>query len=80
MERKMDTSLVERLAECVGQIEEFSQRISRIQAGEVHHQAKFGDGPWEDVTEIALAHYERLLENYKYFAEDLRRRIDSGES
>ncbi|MDL2401299.1 hypothetical protein [Rhizobium mayense] len=76
----MDTSLVERLTGCVGQIEEFSQRISRIQAGEIHHQAQFGDGPWEDITAIVLAHYERLLEDYKYFAEDLRRRIDNGES
>ncbi|MDL2410572.1 hypothetical protein PY650_34345 [Rhizobium calliandrae] len=76
----MSTSLVERLTGCVGQIEEFSQRISRIQAGEVHHQAQFGDGPWEDITAIVLTHYEHLLEDYKYFAEDLRRRIENGES
>ncbi|MGY5808302.1 hypothetical protein ACXHXG_11335 [Rhizobium sp. LEGMi198b] len=76
----MDKSLVERLADCVGQIEEFSQRISRIQAGEIQHQAKFGDGPWEDITAIVLTHYEDMLENYKYFAEDLRRRIDKGKS
>ena len=76
----MGKTLVERLTECVGEIEEFSQRISRIKAQEMHHQVKFGEGPWEDMTTAVLAHYERLLEHYKYFAEDLRRRIDKDES
>lgn len=76
----MEKSLVQRLAECAEQIEECSQRISRIRAGAVQHQARFDGGPWLDITEVTLDHYERLLDTYKYWAADLRRRIDRGES
>lgn len=71
--------LVERLAECVEQMEELSRRIIRIRAGEMHHQVRFGDGPWEDSTQFVLAHYEQLLGTFKVMGEDIRRRIDAGE-
>jgi hypothetical protein len=76
----MDKTLIQRLTECAEEIEECSQRISRIRAGEIHHQVRFSDGPWMDVTAATLAHYERLLDTLKYFAGELRRRINSGES
>ena len=75
----MGTGLIEMLADCVDQIEEFSLRISHLQAGEAHHRARFGDGPWEDITPVILSHYQRLLGTYTHVADDLRRRIDSGE-
>jgi hypothetical protein len=79
-EEIMDATVVERLAECTAMIEDFSQRISRIRAGEVQHQAKFSGGSWENITPEMLAMYERLLDAYKFFAADLRDRLDRGES
>ena len=40
----MGATIVERLAECAAMIEDLSQRISRIQTGEVQHQARFAGG------------------------------------
>ncbi|TCR90975.1 hypothetical protein [Rhizobium sp. BK376] len=71
--------LVERLADCVEHMEELSRRIGRIKAGDVHHQVRFGDGPWEDSTQLVLDHYEQLLGTFKTLGEDIRRRIDAGE-
>jgi hypothetical protein len=56
------------------------QRISRIQTGEVQHQARFAGGSWEDITPEMLVLYERLLENQTFLAEDLRGRLSSGDS
>lgn len=72
-------TLIDRLAEATDHIEEFSRRIARLRAGEIHHQTRFGDGPWEDSTQFILAHYEMLLGTYKLMAEDLRQRVRAGE-
>jgi hypothetical protein len=72
-------TLVERLAELTDHIEELSRRITRIRAGEIHHQTRFGDGPWEDSTEFVLSQYESMLANYKTIAQELRERIRSGQ-
>jgi hypothetical protein len=80
MEGDMGATIVERLAECAAMIEDLSQRISRIQTGEVQHQARFAGGSWEDITPEILVLYERLLENQKFLAEDLRGRLSSGDS
>lgn len=72
-------TLIDRLAEAADHIEEFSRRISRIRSGEIHHQTRFGDGPWEDSTWFMLTHYETMLNTYKLMAEDIRQRIRSGE-
>jgi hypothetical protein len=80
MEENMGTTIVERLTECAGQIEDLSQRISRIRSGEIEHQARFGGGAWLDITPEVLAFYERLLETHKFYAADLREQIGHGES
>ena len=76
----MGATIVERLAECAAMIEDLSQRISRIQTGEVQHQARFAGGSWEDITPEMLVLYERLLQNQTFLAEDLRGRLTSGDS
>lgn len=71
----MGATTVELLAECTAMMEDFSQRISRIRAGEVQHQARFVGGSWEDITSDMLVLYARVLESQKVFAEELRSRL-----
>lgn len=71
--------LVERLAEVSEHIEELSRRIVRLRKGEIAHQTRIGDGPWEDSTDLVLSQYENMLANYKSIADELRERIRSGQ-